>query len=96
MYTILTYIIFAQADLSPLPKVAPDGSNLKNVLNGAFIVAGFLSVAFVAFGGLKYTLSNGDSNGISTAKNTILYALIGLAITVTAATIVNFVISVAG
>lgn len=96
MERLFNLIVVAQANFAPLPKVTPDGDNVKNVLNAAFIVAGLLSVAFVAFGGLKYTLSNGDSNGISSAKNTIMYALIGLAVTLSAAIIVNFVIGRVG
>lgn len=84
---------FAQTvDLSPLPKVTPSGDNVQNVLNAVFVVAGLLAIAFVAFGGFQYTISNGDSNGIARAKNTILYALIGLVVTLMAAIIVNFVI----
>ncbi len=84
---------FAQkVDLSPLPKVTPSGDNVQNVLNAAFIVAALLAIAFVAYGGFQYTISNGDSNGIMRAKNIILYALIGLAVTVSASVIVNFVI----
>ncbi len=85
--------LFAQqVDLSPLPKVTPSGDNVQNVLNAAFVVAALLAIAFVAFGGFQYTISSGDSNGIARAKNTIIYALIGLAVTLSAAVIVNFVI----
>jgi len=50
-------------------------------------------VVMVMIGGFKYMLSNGDSNGIQTAKNTILYALIGLVVAVSGQVIVSFVIS---
>lgn len=90
----LTYwATIAQANLDPLPKITPDQDNVKNVLNAAFIIAGLLAVAFVAFGGLKYVLSNGDSNAVAQAKNTILYALIGLAVTILASVLVNFVLN---
>ena len=45
------------------------------------------------WGGIKYATSAGDSNKVTAAKNTILYAVIGLAVAVLAFAIVNFVVS---
>ncbi|MFZ1323853.1 MAG: pilin [Candidatus Saccharimonadales bacterium] len=56
----------------------------------SFIV-GVAAVIMVIIGGLKYITSNGDANSISSAKNTILYAIIGLVIAVLAQGIVRFV-----
>jgi hypothetical protein len=44
-------------------------------------------------GGIKYVVSGGDSKKVTDAKNTVLYAIIGLVIAVFAYAIVNFVIS---
>lgn len=86
------YIILAQVTSSGLPKVNID-SSLNNVLRLVFMAAALLSVIFVAFGGLKYVLSNGDPQGTAKAKNTILYALVGLIIAISAFNIVGFVAS---
>jgi hypothetical protein len=43
-------------------------------------------------GGLKYITSQGDPNATATAKNTILYAAIGLVVVALAQVIVRFVI----
>jgi hypothetical protein len=51
-----------------------------------------VSVIFLVWGGFKYITSNGDSSGVSTAKSTIIAALIGLVIAALARPIVNFVI----
>lgn len=56
------------------------------------LVVGIASVIMVIIGGFKYILSNGDSNAINSAKNTILYALIGLVISVIAGAIVQFLL----
>jgi hypothetical protein len=45
------------------------------------------------WGGLRYIMSGGDSKKITDAKNTILYAIIGLIIAVLAFAIVNFVLN---
>lgn len=55
-------------------------------------VVAVASVIMVIVGGLKYVLSSGDANNITSAKNTILYALIGLVISIIARAIITFVL----
>ena len=50
----------------------------------------------VIIGGVKYTTSGGDQAAVTSAKNTILYGIIGLVIAILAYAIVNFVISKIG
>ena len=50
----------------------------------------------LVWGGLRYILSGGDNKKITDAKNTILYAIIGLIIAVLAFAIVNFVLNAIG
>lgn len=59
------------------------------------IVVGAVSVIMIIIGGLRYVLANGDSNAVSGAKNTIMYAVIGLVIVLFAQVIVSFVYSTA-
>lgn len=54
---------------------------------------GAISALMVVIGGFKYVVSAGDSNGVQSAKNTILYALIGLVVAIFAQVIVSFVLS---
>lgn len=63
--------------------------------NGIAVLIGLIasvSVVMVVIGGLRYVLSGGDSSGIKSAKDTILYALIGLGVSLVAFLIVGFVI----
>ena len=57
----------------------------------AIIVAGFLSVVFIFFGGISFILSGGQEDKIRQAVSTIRYAIIGLIITLLAVVIVGFV-----
>lgn len=57
-----------------------------------FITAG-VSVIVVIIGGLRYVVSGGDANGVQSAKNTILYALVGFALSLFAQVIVTFVLN---
>ncbi len=52
---------------------------------------GIVSVIMIVVGGFKYVTSNGDANAIQSAKNTILYAVIGLAIAILGQVIIQFV-----
>ena len=74
-----------------LPK-ATVSSSMPSVLKIIFGLAGLLSVVFVAFGGLKYTLSAGDPTQVKQAKETILYAIIGLVLSLSAFILVSFVL----
>ncbi len=55
-------------------------------------VVGVISVIMVIVGGFQYVTSGGDSGKVTTAKNTIMYALIGVVIVVLAQVMVRFVI----
>ena len=74
--------------------ITQDLSNdtMRNVFNVVLGLAGAVAVAYVKFGGLKYTLSQGDSNKIKQAKDAILYALIGIVVVAVAFILVNYVI----
>ncbi len=73
-----------------LPDVSAD-KGLSSVLTMVFTIIGLLSVIFVIVGGVKYVLSGGDSAGIKSAKETIIYAIVGLVISLLAFGIVKFV-----
>ena len=57
------------------------------------VVVGLISVFMVIFGGLKYITSGGESSGVTSAKNTILYAVIGRVVVALAEVIVQFVLN---
>lgn len=71
-----------------LPIVSGDAA-IEGVLNLAILIGGGLSVIFIVVAGFKYALSAGDPNQVNAAKNTILYAVIGLIISLLAFTIVQ-------
>jgi cytochrome bd-type quinol oxidase subunit 2 len=62
------------------------------VINIFSLVVGVVAVIMIIIGGLKYITSSGDSNNITSAKNTILYAIIGLVVVALAQFIVKFVL----
>lgn len=62
------------------------------IVNVISIIVGFVSVVMIIWGGMKYVTSGGESAKITSAKNTIMYALIGLVIVALAQFIVRFVL----
>lgn len=66
---------------------------IATVINIFSLVVGALSVVMIIIGGFRYVVSGGDSNGISGAKNTIIYAVVGLVVVLFSQVIVRFVIS---
>ena len=68
-------------------------SIIKKVINIFSVVVGAVSVIMIIIGGFRYIISNGDSNGVTGAKNTILYAIVGLVIVLFAQVIVRFVLT---
>lgn len=71
-------------------------SLIGSVINILSVIVGIAAVIMVIISGLKYITSGGDSGGISSAKTTLVYALVGLAIAALAQILVRFVLSNVG
>jgi magnesium-transporting ATPase (P-type) len=65
---------------------------IKLIINILSVIVGIAAVIMIILGGLKFITSNGDANKIGSAKNTLLYAIIGLVIVVLAQVIVRFTV----
>lgn len=69
------------------------GTVITNGINLSSLIVGIIAVIMIIIGGVKYITSGGDAGNVTGAKNTILYALIGLVIVALAQTIVYFVLN---
>ena len=65
----------------------------KQITNTILYIVGIIAVIMLIIGGIRYVISGGDAKKVTDAKNTVLYAIIGLVICFLAFAIVNFVIS---
>lgn len=74
------------------PTLFGDGGVFTTIVNVLLFIIGAISVIMLIIGGIRYTLSGGDSGAVTSAKNTILYAIIGLVVAFLAFAIVNFVL----
>ncbi|HSX53065.1 MAG TPA: hypothetical protein VLF90_01720 [Patescibacteria group bacterium] len=77
---------------APAPGGTSVTSLMRSVVNILSLVIGVVAVIMIMIGGFKYITSGGEAASVTSAKNTILYALVGLVIVALAQAIVHFVI----
>ncbi len=65
---------------------------VKNILGAVFIIVGIIAVIVIVIGGINYMMSQGDPGKVKKAKDTILYGIIGLIVSLLAFAIVQFVL----
>ena len=66
---------------------------IVNIVNLISIVAGIIAVIMLVVGGARYVTSSGNEQKVSAAKNTVLFAIIGLIIIAMAQIFVKYVLS---
>lgn len=91
-YTIQGGADAAKGDNTPENLFSGDNAIFKTIVNIMLFIIGAISVIMLIIGGIRYVVSGGDQNAVSGAKNTILYAIIGIIVALLAYAIVNFVV----
>jgi len=88
--------VFSKIDAqdNSIPKAELNSAQLGNIISGVLIVAAVACVIFIIIGAIEYIISRGDSSKIQRAKDSIFYALVGLAVTAFAFAIVQFVVGI--
>ena len=71
----------------------PQDGIFKRIIEILLFLIGAISVIMLVYGGIQYTLSSGDSGKVTNAKNTILYAIVGIIVAILSYAIVNFVLT---
>ena len=64
---------------------------IKTIVEVLLTAVGAISIIMIVIGGIMFTLSSGDAQKAAKARNTVLYAVVGLAVSLFASAIVNFV-----
>ena len=82
----------ARCDGCPTDLFGESGA-FRQITNTILYIVGIVAVIMLIIGGIRYVISGGDAKKVTDAKNTVLYAIIGLVIAVFAYAIVNFVIT---
>lgn len=92
-FNIFEGVNAAQGDGTPTTLFGGDTSIFTTVVNILLFLIGALSVIMLIIGGLRYAISGGNSANVTAAKNTILYAIVGLVIAFFAFAVVNWVLN---
>jgi hypothetical protein len=90
----MIYRLLAQIDKKDLNLPTSDltTNTFQTVLQMVFGVFGGVALIVITLAGLKYVLSRGNPQETAKAKETILYALVGLGLSISAFAIVSFVL----
>jgi len=75
-----------------IPKIAVNAATIGAILTAVFTLVGGLATLFLLVGAVRYVTSNGDQGQMTQAKNTILYAVVGIVVSLSAFAIVQFVV----
>lgn len=63
------------------------------ISNSMLFIVGALSVLMLIVGGLRYVISGGNTAAVASAKNTVLYAIVGLIVSLLAYAAIHFVLT---
>lgn len=63
----------------------------KKVTDVLLFIIGAVAVIMLVIGGIRYTVSGGDQTAVTAAKNTILYAIVGIIVAILAYAVIGFV-----
>lgn len=69
---------------------------LSTITSWLFFALIFMAIVFIIIGGFTYVTSKGDPKAIATAKNYIIYALVGVAVGVLAKSLVLLICNILG
>lgn len=70
-----------------------DAGVFNTVVNTLLFVVGAVAVIMIIYGGFRYIISGGKAESVTSAKNTILYAIVGIIIALLSYAILNFVVN---
>ncbi len=75
--------------------ITAPGGLVTTIVNVITYVAGVIVIFMIIFAGFRYITSTGDANKVNSAKNTLIYAIVGIIIIVMAQVIVHYIINAA-
>lgn len=84
-----------ESNCTPSAATKSINDTISSVINILSVIVGVISVIMIIVGGFRYVTSSGSPEGVTSAKRTILYAIIGLVVATLAQVIARFVLHTA-
>ena len=75
-----------------IPAEKNVNSQVASILNLVYAIAGIVAVIVIIIAGIQYSLSTGNSQKVSKAKDAIIYSMVGLVVVASAFAITNFIL----
>lgn len=97
MFDFFILTIFSQIDPSidselKIPRGEISGTSFNNILEIIFALLGSAAFIIIIIAGMKFVLSRGNADAVAKARNTVVYAAVGLILSLLSFAIVRFVI----
>jgi hypothetical protein len=92
MEKFIRFSALSPLDISPLPHVTTGAAKVQAILTVLFSIIGSIALLMFVIGGMRYISAQGDPAQISKAKGTLIYALVGVLVSMSAVAIVTFVL----
>lgn len=83
-----------QGDGQPTELFNGPDAVVPRMINILLFIVGVLSIFMIVYGGIRYVFSGGDNTKVKDARNTVLYAVLGLIVALVGYSIVGWVVSV--
>jgi len=80
------------SDLDIPQPGAPNNTDVESILSYTFAILAGIAIIVIVVAGMRFVLSQGNSEKANSARNTIIYAAIGLALAAGSFAIVRFVV----
>ena len=65
---------------------------VKTVIDTMLFIVGVLAVIMIIFSGIRYITAHGDKGQVESAKNTLIFSIVGLVVAIVAYAVVGWVI----
>jgi hypothetical protein len=89
---LMSQIDIAPGDLDIPQAGSPDSNTLSSILGFVFAIGAGVAMIVIILAGIQFILSRGDAGKVAKARNTIIYAAVGLVLCALAFSIVRFVL----
>lgn len=79
-------------DGTAIPRPDASGDVIPNIVSYVFVLIGIIAVIMILVGAIKFVTAAGDSQKVAAARSTLLYSVIGVVISISAFSIIGFVL----
>jgi len=92
LYNFAANVLTGDNAIDGIPKTPASSTKIQDILTFSFELLAAICFLIIIIAGLRFILSAGEPGKLNSARQAIIYALVGLAVSLSATVIVKFVI----